>query len=448
MRPYPAFNRRYPCSQLGVAADNSHTPGRSRLPCHVTASRSATAMDLCDCHLIRSFQSQARYPYLAAATMTSEVFLWDVRTGKCVQHSESLRIPVVVDCSQLHAQSSALAQYAVCRQVPRFFARLPALTRSRQTYIELDNDFVFLAGPSGVTVHHRRSDAAPVKIPHLPPPSEPSDPWDHHIIGVEFFDVHSPSPYRSGGQVDPEDSRGPKLQTDFQAYLRASIWTAVHHDCQGGHLVAITSNGWLMWTPRYKELIESRGTRTEDLVFVHLGGSGLQLAVENGRAVITVECAPDDRDFEESRPSCESILLLNLRTWRDFDDFKRDPPQLITLAARSPAMEPVSRVEMDSTAVYITGTAACVTNEHGLRDAMAALGKGATQEMWECWREERHWRDIEGTILGKAWGREEPSAVREPYLVGARAAYNKILNAVETAGVPVENDAILRFSFE
>ncbi|GAA5904656.1 hypothetical protein JCM8208_004842 [Rhodotorula glutinis] len=88
--------------------------------------------------------------------------------------------------------------------------------------------------------------------------------------------------------------------------------------------------------------------------YVELDGEGnehadpVQLAVENDRCVFVTH---DDE-------LGSALWLINLRTFRDWEDFAREPPEPICLAYPLPTLGPPSRVEMTSSEVFVPALSA------------------------------------------------------------------------------------------
>jgi hypothetical protein len=105
------------------------------------------------------------------------------------------------------------------------------------------------------------------------------------LAGSEFISVFD---RQNGSRVAVIAPGNKALALTYKLY-----WNALRHDVRGGHLLATSDSGHLLWTPRYSDAL--RGSVRGALL--DTGRSVTQLCVANGRAAFVISV----RLF----PSCE-----------------------------------------------------------------------------------------------------------------------------------------------
>jgi hypothetical protein len=169
--------------------------------------------------------SKARYPNLVVASSeAAEIYVYDLNERKLEQ---------TIDASshffEDHEPSVRLSGRNNSSNILSF-------SYACKLYIELDERFVFIAGSRFISIFDRRSRCRVATVPN-----------------------------------------GERLDHD---------WRALHHDVQGGHLVAGSDSGMLFWTSRYRDALE--GSLQGAILLMDRGLT--QLSVENGRAVFATYC--------------------------------------------------------------------------------------------------------------------------------------------------------------
>jgi hypothetical protein len=143
---------------------------------------------------------KARFPYLATASLTAKIILlYDLRTTNIVR-----TIPIREDLAVNGSRLVTLVSYTSSARPPHL-----------QTYIELDDDHVFLVSTEAIDLYHHRTSSLKHVIPLWTPPAieQAARTWIH-------------------------------LQ---------NTWLGLHHS--QGCLVAIASFGQVLFVPRYRELL-------------------------------------------------------------------------------------------------------------------------------------------------------------------------------------------------
>lgn len=254
---------------------------------------------------IPAFCFKARAPYLAAGSYLGQrIYVWDLETGKLVEE---------YDVSGRESDD--------------------------MTYIDFDSRLIFLASSRHIHIYDRVTRQSICFIP--PRPVE-----DLEYYADKTHDVIWPIEYRASSSLTLEERK----EGSSYLYDRLLEWVAVHYDYKNGHLVAISQEGFLIWVSNYRQtfLTKNSASNREDFVVLYNGGACTNLCVENGRAAFSTIF------FTSGGVRFESLFALELTKWSNHSDFMASPPRLTNLAKIIPSVVPISRLEMDSCAIYAT----------------------------------------------------------------------------------------------
>ncbi|MBW0537245.1 hypothetical protein O181_076960 [Austropuccinia psidii MF-1] len=249
---------------------------------------------------------KARAPYLATGSMLGRaIYVWDMQTGELVE------------------------KYDVAEA-------------SWMSYIELDQNYIFLAESTSLGVYDRKSRRLLYRL-------------------------------------------GPTLN------FTPREWAGIHHDVQGGHLVALSHEAQIIWSPRYNQGFQS--DKFVVMSLAHPNVAARNVCVENGRAAFSLV-------WFDNEGMKESIFLLNLRAWTDYADFMKNPPQLIVVVKMVPSIEPTSRIEMDSCAIYFNTSGPVLDRDNEMYDCWKTSNQGKFST-WDTQSSTFHqpWLDSRGQVL-------------------------------------------------
>ncbi|KAH9813832.1 hypothetical protein DFH28DRAFT_325148 [Melampsora americana] len=254
---------------------------------------------------IPAFCFKARAPYLAAGSYLGQrIYVWNLETAKLVEE---------YDVSGRESDD--------------------------MTYIDFDSRLIFLASSRHIHIFDRVTLQSVCSIP--PRPVENLN----YYAGMTH-NVVLPHENPTSSSLTLEERK----EATLFLYDCLSEWVAVHYDHNYGHLVALSREGFLIWTPDYRQTFLNKNSvsNRKNCVVLRVGGEGTNLCVENGRAVFS------SRFFVLDGTTFESLFALELKNWSNHESFVTAPPRLITLAQIVPSVVPISRLEMDSCAVYAT----------------------------------------------------------------------------------------------
>lgn len=263
---------------------------------------------------------KARWPYLVSGN-TSYIAIWDLSSGRLVQEIE-------------------------------------LLTPQQVAYVDFNPDWIFLCCRSGLKLVSRTTG----RVEHdLPPPiarpknhegeggpeaTGPSVEQELSATGGPLFQDEDDT---SDSEVESVDDPSLADLLPTQLFLQ-SDWppsdplptvTAAHHDPSTSVLVALFERNMFM----ISSLEPLGGTAT---VFAWMPGHTFtQIAVENGRAAVVAE--------SDSQPG-QTLFLLHFNAFDSCEAFMARPASLTVVDPVMPAFASISRIEMDSTAIYVTGS--------------------------------------------------------------------------------------------
>ncbi|KAK9894516.1 hypothetical protein P389DRAFT_197805 [Cystobasidium minutum MCA 4210] len=134
-------------------------------------------------------------------------------------------------------------------------------------------------------------------------------------------------------------------------------WSAVHHSLDGRHLVVVGDANELVWIRDYRSLLTDS---EEGVDYQKLAQQAVILRLEEDPGEVLIEnlCVENDRVvFTTQSVFFPVVYLFELCDWTDFSDFRARAPQLRILTGALPVgHDGISRVEMDSTSIYLTAS--------------------------------------------------------------------------------------------
>lgn len=174
-----------------------------------------------------------------------------------------------------------------------------------------------------------------------------------------------------------------------QVFIHSQTIQAVHHSLDGKHLVAIGDRNELIWFRDYRQqlLHGTKQSRFENVVVLrHNDGPEMGLVpldnvcVENNRVVFStrVSCrslanASMDMLTRVQTESFPCVYFFELTDWHDHAEFVKKAPEIRLLSAGLPTgIDCISRIEMDSTSIYVTASGSPIFEEHPEVSAPAA----------------------------------------------------------------------------
>lgn len=248
---------------------------------------------------------KARWPYLVSGN-TRYIAVWNIDTGELVQEVD-----------------------------------LP--TPQQVAYVDISRDYIFLSCRSGLKLISRTSG----RIAHeLPPPIARLSV----AVGQSQDLTHEPGYESSDEDVDAElEFRGaPSRASLLDLHRSFHEWppsehlqtvVASHFDPSEGVLVALFEENMFMLSS-LKNPAATVFAWIPDYVCS-------QLSVENGRAVIIVE--------GKTSPE-QTLLVVHFQSFETCEDFMSNPATVRIMDPVMPCLAPVSRIETDSTAIYVTSS--------------------------------------------------------------------------------------------
>jgi hypothetical protein len=147
--------------------------------------------------------------------------------------------------------------------------------------------------------------------------------------------------------------------TDVQPTL---MFTAIHHDEKRDFLVAL-AGGYIVICNAYSKCTESAERLHPHLIFGRIRGRLGELSVENGRAVMAITVCLSihlgNRLIREKTPvayqnrttEIQSLVMIHIPSSCSLID---SPPTIQLIQAIIPTDSHVSRIEQDSTHIYLT----------------------------------------------------------------------------------------------
>lgn len=263
---------------------------------------------------------KARWPLLVAGN-TTYIGIWDLPTGSLVQE-------IQIDPPQ------------------------------QVFYVELSRDFVFLCCEDGyVIAFSRQTGREAYRLPGEAtcPQSSPDEVFEQCVN----FSEESSTQQREDIDQGDDASFSEATPSSFAAWppvgwpgrSSAGAVVGMHLDPSTGVAVAIFNSGIIMICGCY----DNPSRAQEALVFAWMPGFDFrEVCVENGRAAI-VCCG------NESEPA-QTLMALSFQRFTSVQEFMTRKTATIQIVDPvMPTRAPVSRLEMDSTAIYVTGT---VLNGH------------------------------------------------------------------------------------
>ncbi|KAG0147315.1 hypothetical protein CROQUDRAFT_656236 [Cronartium quercuum f. sp. fusiforme G11] len=309
---------------------------------------------------VAAFCFKARSPYLAAGSFWGQrIYVWDLNTGQLVEQYDTEER----ECNDMN-------------------------------YIDFDSDFIFLANSVCIDVFDRRTRQKTHRIP--PIPVDDLEYYNDKTLDVTWPEkTHNPQliPIWRINRTEELEYRLAICTLFFQ---KLTNWQAIHYDAQNGHLLALSRDGFLLWTPRYRQTFRNNDQIHNrcDFVVLYLGERGTNLCVENHRAVFTTTSF----SHLESNCTLESVYVLELKCWSNHADFLANRPKLTMLESIIPSVGMrVSRLEMDSTSIFATTTGRCLDPTSAAYKAWKTLKQGYTT--FNPRRSPISWFDLDGKFL-------------------------------------------------
>jgi len=132
--------------------------------------------------------------------------------------------------------------------------------------------------------------------------------------------------------------------------LASPSFIAVHHSLDSRHLIAIGSRAELIWFRNYRSQ-KTEADRYQSVVVLRFEEWGNMLidnlCIENNRVVFS---GRRDDYFP-------TLYCFELRDWQDLADFRARQPEIRLLSGGLPTgFDGISRIEMDSTSIYVTSS--------------------------------------------------------------------------------------------
>ncbi|EGG09805.1 uncharacterized protein MELLADRAFT_103909 [Melampsora larici-populina 98AG31] len=298
----PAQDEPWPYAR--IAYQGMQQDGEASL---IVEERDSSPIFTFHCYLdmpIPAFCFKARAPYLAAGSYLGQsIYVWNLETGKLVEE---------YDVSGRESDD--------------------------MTYIDFDSRFIFLASLRDIHVYDRVTNRSIYSIPPRP------------VENLEYYADKIHDPIWSNVTVLLSPTLKKRKQATVQLYSCLCEWVAVHYDHQNGHLVALSRQGFLIWTSNYSQTLLTKNSvsNRDNFVVLYGDGGGTNLCVENGRAVFSSSF------FTSDGVRFESLYALELTNWSDHTSFIASTPRLTNLVKIVPSVVPISRLEMDSCAIYAT----------------------------------------------------------------------------------------------
>ncbi|KAK4053797.1 hypothetical protein OIV83_001453 [Microbotryomycetes sp. JL201] len=292
----------------------------------------------------------------------------------------------------------------------------PGMLDPSVRYVEILFELALVAGSKAITVWDFQSESGDGNLLTMFPPYPPPELLDkpvHHYLDMQ----------------------------------RQPMFSAVHHDCVGGHgrnVVATTyfsivdspfshaiDGGKLLWMSQFTNFLSSNQYYDLEGVCVVLRSDVriVQLSVENGRCAFIGQ--PTDRTF--------ALFAFNLKPWANDPEFQEQPPRPTCLCYPLPFFGEPSRLEMTGDQIYVQASAAFRPDEGEFR---AAYENARETCLPDGYAGDFAWESMSGKLMSPVW-----ETRKEAQMQSLDEEWQK-LRVRARAEHPIEgNDAFLVFEF-